>query len=194
MAELGISQAAARRVSASLADWIDSDDLPQPGGAERDTYARAAAPYAPPNGLLAERSELRAVDGVTPQIYAALRPWVCALPGTILSPLNVNTLTPEQAPLLAMLLPDLLSVPAARQLIQRRPAEGWQNADHFWSTPPVDEFEPDPETLRQIDVTTRWFALGMRVRVGESNLSASALIDAETQPARVVARRFTEEE
>lgn len=194
MAELGISQAAARRVAASLADWIDSDDQPQPGGAERDTYARAALPYAPPNGLIAERSELRAVNGVTPQIYAALRPWVCALPGAILSPLNVNTLMPEQAPLLAMLLPDLLSVPAARQLIQRRPAQGWESATQFWSTPPLLDFEPDVETLRQIEVRTRWFALGMRVRVGESELAASALIDAQTQPARIVARRFTEEE
>jgi general secretion pathway protein K len=194
MSELGVSEAAARRVSAALADWIDSDDQPAPGGAERDVYARAATPYAPANGLLAEASELRAVDGVTPQIYAALRPWVCALPGAVLSPLNVNTLTPEQGPLLAMLLPDLLSVAAARQMIEARPAQGWESAAQFWATPPVDAFEPDAQTLRQVEVRTRWFALGIAVRVGESELRASALIDAETQPARVVARRFTEEE
>ncbi len=42
---------------------------------------------------------------VTPELYERLRPWICALPGTALLPINVNTLLPEQAPLLAMLAP-----------------------------------------------------------------------------------------
>jgi general secretion pathway protein K len=194
MAELGVSDVTARRVSAALTDWTDGDDAPLANGAERETYARAATPYAPANGLLAEVSELRAIDGMTPELYAALRPWVCALPLATLSPLNVNTLTPAQAPLLAMLLPGQLSVEAARRMIEARPAQGWESANAFWETPPVDAYEPDPAVLRQVTVRTRWFALGMVVRVGESTLAASALIDAESTPARVVALRFTEEE
>ncbi len=194
MAELGISELAARRVAAALSDWLDSDDAPTMGGAERETYARAAIPYAPANGLLAEASELRAIAGVTPELYAALRPWLCALPATDLSPLNVNTLTPAQAPLLAMLLPGQLSVEAARRLLEGRPAQGWESAQQFWATPPLDALDPDPDVLRQVSVRTRWFALGMAVRVGESGLAASALIDAGEQPARVVVLRYTEEE
>jgi general secretion pathway protein K len=194
MAELGISELAARRVAASLSDWLDSDDAPVSGGAERETYARASLPHAPGNTLLAEPSELRAVAGVSPELYAALRPWVCALPTTELSPLNVNTLTPAQAPLLAMLAPGQLTVEAARRLIEARPAEGWESAQQFWATPPLDAIEPEPDVLRQVSVRTRWFTLGMRVRVGESELAASALIDAGDQPARVMALRYTEEE
>src|SRR3546814_7765026 len=54
--------------------------------------------------------------GVTPSIYATLRPWICALPTSDLSPINVNTLRPDQAPLIAMLAPEQLSIttPVAR--------------------------------------------------------------------------------
>src|SRR3546814_6468290 len=121
---LGIDPALAASIAAAAADWIDTDDRPLPDGAEDDTYARAAIPYRTANRFVADASELRAMRGVTPAIYATLRPWICALPTSDLSPINVNTLRPDQAPLIAMLAPEQLSIGDARRAIAARTLRG----------------------------------------------------------------------
>src|SRR3546814_20207364 len=82
---------------------------------------------------MVDASELRAVNGVTPGIYDLLRPWVCALPVNDLSPININTMLPGQEPLLAMLLPGQLRVEQARQMLIRRPANGFSRVAEFWA-------------------------------------------------------------
>jgi len=110
----GVPGVEARRIAESAADWVDSDHEPGPLGAEDAAYAGLDLPYRPGNTLFAEVSELRAVAGVTPAVYARLRPFLCALPTTDLSPINVNTLMPDQAPVLAMLSPGGISLGTAR--------------------------------------------------------------------------------
>src|SRR3546814_16574443 len=82
---------------------------------------------------MVDASERRAVNGVTPGIYDLLRPWVCALPVNDLPPININTMLPGQAPLLAMLLPGQLRVEQARQMLIRRPANGFSSVAAFWA-------------------------------------------------------------
>src|SRR3546814_19972919 len=82
------------------------------------------ASYLPANRKMADVSELRAVRGVTPKIYARLKPWLCVLPVAEPVQLNVNTLAPAQAPLLAMLLPGKLGLADARAVLAARPAGG----------------------------------------------------------------------
>lgn len=189
---LGIGQGEAIHVAASLADWIDSDSFPLPQGAEDAAYAGGPTPYKTANTLIADPSELRAVAGVTPEIYDKLRPWICALPATDLSPINVNTLTPEQAPLLAMLLPDKLSPDRARALLIGRPIEGYESGYAFWRTSSLAGMAPGGEVEAQTGVRTRWFALDLRVRLGDSEVNETALIDANVPPARLVRRNWGE--
>src|SRR3546814_16200084 len=89
--------------------------------------------YLPANGKMADVSELRAVRGVTPKIYARLRPWICALPVTDPVKLNVNTLAPEQAPLVAMMLPGAITIAEARAVLAARPAGGYGSSVRFWA-------------------------------------------------------------
>lgn len=192
MQSLGIGEGEARRVAVSLSDWIDSDALAQPEGAEDGAYASRDVPYKTPNTLIADPSELRAVAGVTPAIYDTLRPWVCALPATDLSPINVNTLAPEQAPLLSMLLPDKLTPDRARALLLARPAEGYESGYAFWRTSSLAGIAPGGEIEAQTGVRTRWFALQLRVRLGDSEIDEQALIDASVPPARLVRRSWGE--
>ena len=194
MTILGVGEAEARRVAASLADWIDGDSVPGPQGAEDGDYQRGETRYLNANTLLAEVSELRAVAGVTPEIYATLRPWVCALPSPALSPLNVNTMLPEQAPLLAMLVPDQLDLPRARQILAQRPAEGWESLDLFWKLPALEALIPPMEVQSQPDLRTRWFALDLDVELGGAQVSETALIDGGLSPARIVLRRWGDDE
>lgn len=194
MTALDIPQGDAARIAWSLADWIDGDDRPNREGGEDRLYTNAATPYRAGNTMLAEVSELRAVAGVTPEYYERIRPWLCALPTTELSPINVNTLLPEQAPLVAMLLPNQLDLRAAEQAIAARPPTGWNSMVDFWRQPVLAGFEPAAEIIAQPQLRTRYFRLDLDVRLGEVDLAQTALIDASAPPARVVSRRWGEEE
>ncbi|MEZ6141609.1 MAG: type II secretion system protein GspK [Zavarzinella sp.] len=52
-------------IAYSIVDWLDPDDLEQPGGAERPHYTGLEPPYSPKNGPLSTLEELLFVKGVT---------------------------------------------------------------------------------------------------------------------------------
>jgi general secretion pathway protein K len=190
---LGIDDRKAQTVAASLADWIDTDTVPQPGGAEDETYARAPVPYRTANRFMVSPSELRAVNGVTPAIYQTLRPWICALPTSDLSPINVNTLLPAQAPLFAMLLPGQLTVDQARQMLARRPVDGYGSTVAFWALPALQKLTPMGDVQAQTKLVTRYFRVEILVNLGGTEVNETALIDAQPQkPARLVSREWGE--
>lgn len=191
MLALGVPESDARRIAESAADWADSDALPGPGGGEDEAYAAGPAPYRTGNTLFAEPGELRAVAGMTPELYARLSPWLCALPVSDLSPINLNTLLPEQAPLLAMLAPGQLSLEQARRVIAARPAGGWGNQVEFWRQDAMSGLAIPLDIQLQAQIRTRWFALDLRVTVGDSEFAESVLVDSRLQPSRVVARRWS---
>ncbi len=187
---LGTAPNEAEQVAQSLGDWIDTDNTPNSAGAEDSAYANLPVPYRTPNGLVVDPSELRAVAGVTPVIFEAVRPWLCALPEATPSPINVNTLQIDQAPLLAMLLPGQLTLDNARALIARRPADGWTNTSAFWAEPIVEPLNSAAEVKAQTVMKTRWFRLALDVELTGAQMSEVALIDAGSMPARLVSRTW----
>jgi type II secretory pathway component PulK len=84
---------------------------------------------------MTDRSELLAVPGVTAQDYARLEPWLCALPVVGKSPINVNTLRPEEAPLLVMLMQGNADPIRARAILSQKPVDGYGNSDDFFNSP-----------------------------------------------------------
>ncbi|MCF8471664.1 MAG: type II secretion system minor pseudopilin GspK [Sphingomonadaceae bacterium] len=195
MVVLGINENAARAVAAAGADWADSNITPLPNGVEDDGYRAVAAPYLAANRLYAHPSELRAVKGVTPAIYAKLQDWICALPDPALSPLNVNTLLPEQAPLLAMLFPPgKMNLTFARSYLAKRPSNGYGSLIRFWAAPEIADLEPSPLVQGQVKLTSNYFLLNTIVSFGELKLAGQSMIVASPAPARVVWRSWGEEE
>lgn len=190
MGLVGVDVGAAQLIAAAAVDWIDSDDTPQPNGAESDSYLQGAIPFRTANQFMADPSELRVLRGMTPAIYAKLRPWVCALPVAELSPINVNTLLPSQAPLLAMLLPERLSVGQARELLARRPATGYESSTQFWSVPALSGLSPNMEVGAQTVVKTRWFVVESDIELAGATVHEAALFDADVSPARLVRRSW----
>ena len=191
----GIDVGAARRLADALVDWIDSDGERSPHGAEDDAYARRRPAYATSGTLLAEPSELRAIAGYDAGTYARLRPHLCALPVNALSPLNLNTLRADDAILLQMLTNAALAPGEARRLIAARPASGWPSASDFWDQPVLRALPLPGDVLAQVGVRTRYFRLQQEVTVGDLQLQASALFDADAaHGARPLARRWSEEE
>ncbi len=195
MVALGIDENVARTVTAAAADWADSDITPVANGVEDDGYRAASTPYLAANRPFAHPSELRAVKGVSPAVYAKLQNWICALPDPVLSPLNVNTLLPEQAPLLAMLFPPgKLSLAAARSYLAKRPASGYGSLIRFWSAPELAALEPTSLVQGQVKLTSNYFLLDTKVSFGELTLDGKSMIVASPAPARVIWRSWGEEE
>lgn len=190
MAVIGLPQPAARRIAAASADWADSDSETGPQGAEDSAYSGGAPAYRTGNTLFADVTELRAVAGVTPEIYRQLRPYVCALPAADMSPINVNTLLPRDAPLLAMFAPGKTGVDRARGLIGARPPAGWRNTYDFWRSAEQAGLETSADPMSQLQLKTYWFTIDLDVAFQGAEMEEWALVDARLAPAKVVARRW----
>lgn len=174
-------------IAAATADWIDSDDTAVTNGAESEAYDG----YRTAGTLMADVSELRAVKGVTADAYAALRPWLCTLPTAERANINVNTLAPEQAPLLAMLLPDSMGIQQAQSLLLRRPPQGYGTTDPFWNqVSTAGGGVPLLDAKTQTGVKSNWFALTVDVTTNGAELHETGLIDARTLPVRLVSRQW----
>jgi len=187
---VGLAPQEAELLAAALVDWIDADPLREGGGAEDEAYDG----YRTAGALLAEVSELRAIRGFTPEIYARLRPYVCALPTADLAPINPNTLTEAQAPLLVMLTEGRMPLAAARRLIATRPPGGW-SATEFVGLPAFSETPLSGPAVDQIKDAPRFFRLETEVAFGDAEVLSSALLEADAAGrVRLAARRWGLEE
>ncbi len=194
MQVLEVPEGIARPIAEAAGDWVDTDLEPGRAGAEDPQYARAGQGYRTGNTLFAGVSELRAVSGMTPEIYERVRPWLCALPVAELSPINVNTLAVEQAPLLAMLAPQQISLELARRAIAERPQAGWNSVGDFYASPALRNVSLPLDLQFQPQLRTRWFTLELVVELQGAELTERALIDARIAPARVAARQWGSED
>lgn len=189
MRVVGVPAQVADQVSGAAADWIDSDADQQAGGAEDPTYLARDPAYRTAGTLMADPSELRALNGVTPAVYAQVRPWICTLPIATPAPVNVNTLQPEQAPLVAM-LGETISVDAARRALLSRPLAGFASSSAFVAQ--LGSAGAAADGGAQLAVKSGWFALDVDVRDGATTLEEHALIDATRLPARLATRQWGE--
>ena len=158
---IGVSAQVADQVAAGASDWIDTDADQQAGGAEDGAYLGQDPGYRTAGTLMTDPSELRAVAGVTPDLYAQLKPWICTLPAAVAGSINVNTLQPEQAPLLAM-LGEGIAPEQVRGALLRRPAEGFASAGAFWA------LAGGGAGAAGAGVTSAWFTLRVDVALGDS--------------------------
>jgi general secretion pathway protein K len=190
MESLAIPSSEAIPLSDAVADWIDSNDSPLPNGAEDAHYLALSSPYRTAGRLVVDPSELRAVRGMTPAYYARLRPWLCALPTPDLTPINVNTLRPEQARLIAMLSPATIDVRRAQAVIAARAGGGAASAADFLRPFASRGQTLGPEAIGQLKVKSRWFRIGLAVAVEPVVLEEEALVDVGVNPPRVVTRSW----
>lgn len=179
----------------ALVDWIDADQARSGFGAEDAEYSMRRPSYRTSGTLLAEVSELRAILGYNADLYARLRPHVCALPVADLSPVNINTLEADDAIILSMLTQGAIGRDQARRIIAARPAGGWRDHASFWNQPALARATvPDP-VLNQVALRTRYFGLHAEVEYGDAQVVLSALFEQDTAGnTSLVARRWTLDE
>jgi general secretion pathway protein K len=184
---LGVDGSRAAGIASAAADWVDSDLAPLPAGTEQ---AQAGSKWPPANAPFADITELGAVEGVTPDLFGLVSPFLCALPEQGPQAINPNTLLPEQAPLLAMLAPDQLSLSAARALIAGRPLGGYASSVAFWQASGIAGEALPAAAGEQVRLKSRWFELRAEVRHSGQSLASTSLLDLREKGARIVRRRY----
>lgn len=187
---LDFSRGEAERLAAGIVDWIDSDATPGRLGVEDGYYTGRKQRYRTANQLLRSVSEILDVRGVSKEVFERIAPWLCAHPSTNPSPMNVNLLTPDQAPLLMMLSPQLLTRDAAQRVLASVPVEGWQSPAAFWSHPSLLTITPDATVLGQTNVTSRYFLLNVSVATRSGDVQQTALFEASPSGPQLAARTW----
>jgi general secretion pathway protein K len=125
--------------------------------------------------MFSEVSELRAVSGMTPEIYDPLAALGVRLPHHRSFPDQRQHAGAEQAPLLAMLgRSRSASMPCGRA--GGPPATGWNSMTDFWAQFQGVNLPFDVQLQPQL--RTRWFSLDVLVEMEGAELQETALIDA----------------
>lgn len=173
--ELGIPAGVAERLKNQMIDWIDTDTRPEPGGAEDAVYGNLETPYRAANQRFYELEELLALPDMTPEWFEVLRPWLCVRPSFEQPALNLNTLHADQAVLLTALFHGDLALSDSQTLLFRRPIEGYDDPDGFWSDHLIARMDPAVSLKERTGLRTQWFEMHLRVRYHDTDFEFSQL-------------------
>lgn len=77
----GLSAAEAEKLTDAVADWRDADELRRLNGAEAEDYRQAGREFGPRNRAFEAVEELRAVLGMSPELYQRIAPWLTVYSG-----------------------------------------------------------------------------------------------------------------
>lgn len=188
-------------IADAVSDWVNSGTIPtQPNGAKDDFYSRLQPPYLTALAPMTSVSELELVKGMTPQAYAALLPYVCAIPlsigsststpGTGTAPggwaLNVNT----ALPLLLTTLSSSVSEDQVAAVVAARASQGIPVGDFnkiisFQSTNPNAAGAPPP-----VGNTSSYFLLTVTVEIGSTHVTMYSLLYSSGASVSAVRRTF----
>lgn len=150
---------------------------------EADAIAKSTAARLSATGQLwADASEWVTVPGVTQAHWAAAGQLLCALPNREASAININSLTPEKAPLLVAMG---LGPDEARRALAGRPREGWTSANDFWQQT-SSAGVPESAGAQVVGTSSRWIALDLVAETPRARVRRTVLLDTVRSPARVV--------
>lgn len=130
---VGWNLADVSRLISVVTDWVDADDFQEADGAEDVFYTALPTPYRTGAGPLADVSEVRAMAGIGAAFFQQIFPIVCTHEASIATPVNVNLLTPDDAPFLAAVLGEVATIRDAQEIIAARPPGGYGNIADFLS-------------------------------------------------------------
>ncbi|AZG34453.1 MAG: type II secretion system minor pseudopilin GspK [Shewanella psychromarinicola] len=187
---LGVGDFGAEKLTYTLKDYIDQDTLSAPYGAEDAEYESRNVPYRAANTLMQHRSELRAVLGFSQDVYLNLSPYVCAIPGEDSQLLNVNTIKVEQAALLAGMLENKISVSEAENIINNRPADGYEKIEEFWESSSLSGINSEANAKSSFVVDSQYFLLKSGAKVDNALFRMESVLKRNGNNLDVLTRQY----
>ena len=186
---LGLGAFEGARLGEVIIDWIDANDTRENQGAEDDYYTSLPVPYRTGGTMLADVSELRAMEGVSAALYRQLKPYICALPNSAPSVLNINMLRTRDAPILAALLGDEFTLGQASDAINARPPGGFDSLDAFLKLPVFEEAEFEDHVRGRLSLKSNIIAARTEIYIDTSFLEMTSIFDiSNAEQARLMSR------
>ncbi len=151
-------------IAQAIVDWMDKDsDINFPDGAEDDNYSSKTPPYRTANRRMSSPTELMLIEGISPEIYAKLKPFVCTLPAD--TTININTAPTE----VIAALSTQIDLQKATEIVEDR-AEVFDTNDEFYdatNTYAVDKNKYQLEIVPLIGVSSQYFQVQAQVQMGD---------------------------
>ena len=185
---LGEETVSPQALATALKDWIDEDQEPTGiDGAEDYTYTGLEVPYRTANTLMAHTSELLVVKGFTPEIYDSIKDLICVLPTTE-GTINVNTVKPDQAELVWILLEDV-ELSQVKQALDELPEDGYDQASFFEA---LGSGKVSDKGKGRLVFDSKYLLLKARARVNTGTAVVHSLMLKSESKFHVIARHIGE--
>jgi len=153
----------------AIVDWVDSDDVPEPAGAETLYYQSLRPAYRTANTPLQTVREIRLIKGITPEIVEKLLRYVTVYPQEGESRVNINT-----ADILVLqALDPRITQAMAGEIVQGRPFITIQDLDRVGS---FAEIGKELRLLNVYDVKSNYFSARMSLTVNETTKSGALVL------------------
>ncbi|MDN3608556.1 type II secretion system minor pseudopilin GspK [Vibrio ostreicida] len=191
--ELEVDNYQSEIIAQSVWEYVDSNDSVNASLGVEDSYYESLSPaYLSANTLMADSSELRAINQVGGDVMEKVKDYVCALPTSDFR-LNVNTLSVEHAALLTAMFYPNLSTAQAKQVLENRGPDGWASINDFFSQSALSDISADMQKKVKgyLTVDSAYFELDAEVLVDKSRVRIRSLLFSNNrETATVVRRRF----
>ncbi|HCM9362753.1 MULTISPECIES: type II secretion system minor pseudopilin GspK [Enterobacter] len=188
LTESGISHTTAEEVYQQLVDYLDGDATTAKDGAESDAWAGVLPARQPANQMMRTIAEIKQLPAFPAAAYPKVSKLLCALPDTA-SKVDVNTLKPEQAALLAALFPGKLTEDDAVRLIDSRPETGWENMETFSKA--LEQTFPQlkddlPQVAEFLSISSRYFRVNYTGNTDELTLRVVSQLQVNNEAGEIV--------
>jgi len=179
LGNLGVEGNLQTTLTDSLIDWLDTDDINEPQGAEFDYYIGLEKPYRTANDLMISPSELRLVKGYTDDVIKQIKDEICVLPD-VNTAININTASSK----MLESIKDLKNHGDA--IITRRDGAGEvgdvEDDDPFEKLEDFTKFVKDSLKVKKFDskglqTYTEYFLLQSKTQLGAGDVKLFSMIN-----------------
>ena len=172
----------------SLVDWLDEDNTPTQLGAEDSEYESRQFPYVAANNFMVHNTELRMVNGVEVPWLRELLNLVCVLPNDNLFKINVNTVSEENAAIIAAATG--LTLSDAKSVLANRDSDGFKKTVDFLSAKEIQALPSlSDEQKDWFDVKTSHFILHTKTKYNNASFAIQTLFKVDSSNNVSVIRR-----
>lgn len=184
----------ATNLTEAITDWIDADNnVTGFGGAESDYYSSIEPPIVAANRPFISVSELLVIQGMTPQLYEKLLPYVTALPDNVTA-FNVNTVPLELFRTInAPKETKPLSIDEAEFLAEEQ-SSGWEDINEFRTSsgfestfPALSDGKANADT-DGLTTASSFFEVNGEVGIGDKIKRTKSLMVRNNQDVSVLRR------
>ncbi|MGK3224813.1 type II secretion system minor pseudopilin GspK [Enterobacter soli] len=188
LTDSGISQATAEEVYLQLVDYLDGDSTTVKEGAESDAWAGVVPARQPANQMMRNIAEIKLLPAFPVSAYPKVSTLLCALPD-MATKVDVNTLKPEKAAVLAALFPGKLTEDDAARLLDARPEGGWESVEAFSKA--LEQNFPQlkddlPQVAEQIAINSRYFRVNYTGNTDDLTLRVVSQLQVNNEAGEIV--------